>query len=91
MNAQNLTVGVLLALFLAGPVTALTIVNEDTETHAVTVTHSDASETIEIAAGDEAEVDCSEGCTLELASGEQADFGNDDTAVISQGGFVSAE
>ena len=82
---------VLLGLALGGPAAALTIVNEDDDSHAVTLVQGDVSSEIEIAAGAEMVVPCADGCTLVLASGDQADFGDEDEVIISEGRFTITE
>ena len=91
MYAKTITVGVLIALLLSGPVAALTVLNEDDDMHVVTVTHGDETQQVEVAGGGEAEIDCAEGCTLRLASGDEADFGDEDEVVINGGTFTITE
>lgn len=83
-----------IAALLAGPVSALTLFNEDAATYEVTVVtgQGDADvETVVVESGSQLTELCMDGCTMQLPNGISQSFAGSEEVSILDGEFVIAE
>lgn len=81
--------------FLAGPASALTLINADETIYSVEVTlgEGDAGDIQEygLDVGKKLDIACDDGCIVKLSNGAQQQFSGDETVTVKDGALVIAE